>query len=398
MSARSAVGDAIARIESDTSGAVVTLSPHALDDAERVDGMDGDGALHGVPFTVKDVIATTGLRTTAACQALADHVPASDAPAVARMRVAGAVLVGKTNCSELALSAWTGNPLFPETRNPHRDGCSPGGSSGGCAAAVAAGLVPISLGTDYGGSIRFPAACCGVVGLRPTPGRIPSDGQLPTPDPNSPRGRFSLIGPLARAARDLRAAFEALADEVRPAEPARRAIALADAAAHPAMRHAAQALADLGVGVRQASMPWLRGAADTFSAVRNLDTYDDLRPIAEQLGPALQRLIAAAPTSTDPAARRDLDDKGAKLLEQALVDLHDGAILVLPIADDPIPPAAGRAPDLETLWPARAITLLGLPAVAIGGIQLVGAPDDDEAVLATAILLEPLLDTRDDRA
>src|SRR5439155_13391263 len=105
------------------------------------------------------------------------------APAIKLLRRAGAVLVGKTNCSELALTPWTGNALFAETRHPSRPGRSPGGSSGGCAAAIAAGLVPVSLGTDYGGSIRLPAAACGIVGVRPPARRGPAGSQLPPPPP-----------------------------------------------------------------------------------------------------------------------------------------------------------------------------------------------------------------------
>ena len=114
------------------------------------------GPLAGVRFTVKDVIAVAGVPSQAGSRAFAGHVPDADAPAVARLRAAGGTLVGKTNCSELALTPWTGNELFGETRHPFVSGRSPGGSSGGCAAAIASGLVPLSLGSDYGGSVRLP--------------------------------------------------------------------------------------------------------------------------------------------------------------------------------------------------------------------------------------------------
>jgi amidase len=371
---------------------VVTVSPDALRDAERVEEADDNaGALAGVAFTVKDVIATAGLRTTAASCALADHVPEDDAPAVARLRSAGAVLVGKTNCSELALSAWTGNPLFPETRNPRHTDCSTGGSSGGCAAAVAGRLVPISLGTDYGGSIRFPACCCEVIGLRPTPGRIPSAGQLPTPDPTSPRARFSLIGPLGRTVGDVSAAFQALADQVQPPDALRRAVALKDGPSQAAVELVAGLFGQLGVEVGRERLPWLRVAADTFTAMRALDTYADLRPIADALSPPLKELIAAAPRRPQPAQRVALERRAAQLVGRALRELSPQTVLVLPVADGPIPPPAGRPVDLERLWPARAISLLGFPAVAIGGVQLVGAPACDETVLAAAALIEPKL-------
>jgi amidase len=392
VSAQANVADALARIRSDRSGAVVTVSADALRDAERVDQAHEDaGALAGIPFTVKDVIATAGLRTTAASRALADHVPEHDAPAVARLRSAGAVLVGKTNCSELALSAWTGNPLFSETRNPRHAGRSAGGSSGGCAAAVAGGLVPISLGTDYGGSIRFPACCCEVIGLRPTPGRIPSAGQLPTPDHSSPRARFSLIGPLGRTVGDVSAAFEALADDVRRPDAARRAVALIDGPSQAAVELVTDLFGHMGVEVGRERLPWLRAAADTFAALRALDTFADLRSLADALGTPLKELIAAAPRRSQPAERVALERRATQLVDEALGDLSPQTVLVLPVADGPIPPPAGRPVDLERLWPARAISLLGFPAVAIGGVQLVGAPTCDETVLAAAALIEPKL-------
>jgi amidase len=389
VSARSAVAEALARIDADRSASVVTVARDAPEEAEELDRARSAGPLAGVPFTVKDVIATAGLRTTAASRALSEHVPERDAPAVARLREAGAVLVGKTNCSELALSAWTGNPLFPETRHPLDGGRSPGGSSGGCAAAIAAGLVPLSLGTDYGGSIRFPAACCGVVGLRPTPGRIPSAGQVPAPDPDSPRAEFSLVGPLGRTVHDVSAAFEVLAGRSRRGSTPPRAVALADGPSTAAVHHAADALRAAGLEVVVARMPWLREAASTFSALRALDTYDDLRPLADLLGPALQEHIAAAPVAPDAARREMLEHERAQLAEAALSDLGRDAVLILPIADCAIPPPAGRAVDLERLWPARAISLLGLPAVAIAGIQVVGPSHGDETVLAAAALIEP---------
>jgi Asp-tRNA(Asn)/Glu-tRNA(Gln) amidotransferase A subunit family amidase len=132
----------------------------------------------------------------------------------------------------------------------------------------------------------------------------------------------------------------------------------------------------------------MREAADTFSGLRALDTYNDLRPLAENLGPALQTLITAAPTRPDAARRHALDLQRARLLEQTLDDLDQDTVLILPIADGPIPPLAGRAVDLETLRPACAISLLRLPAVAIASIQLVGTPNNDEAVLAAAALIE----------
>src|SRR4051794_2326022 len=132
------------------------------------------GPLHGLPVAHKDTHVTGGMRTTWGSPLHADTVPAHDELVVARLRAAGAIRVGKTNVPEFAAGSHTVNTLFGATHNPYRRGLSAGGSSGGAAAALAAGLVPLAEGSDMGGSLRNPAAFCNVVGLRPTPGRVPT--------------------------------------------------------------------------------------------------------------------------------------------------------------------------------------------------------------------------------
>ena len=134
------------------------------------------GPLHGVPVALKDLIDTAGITTAAGCGAYRHRVPAADATVAARLREAGAVLLGKTNTHELAFGVTTTNPHFGTTRNPHDPSRIPGGSSGGNGAALAAGLAAAAVGTDTGGSVRIPAAFCGCVGLKPTFGRVPTTG------------------------------------------------------------------------------------------------------------------------------------------------------------------------------------------------------------------------------
>src|SRR5262245_39052689 len=129
------------------------------------------GPLHGVPFSVKDLLFTTGVRTTMGSAIFADQVPAEDAVPVRRLREAGAILIGKTTTPEFGHKPLTDSPLFGVTRNPWDLSRTAGGSSGGAAAAVATGQGPLALGTDGGGSIRLPASCCGIVGLKPKIGR-----------------------------------------------------------------------------------------------------------------------------------------------------------------------------------------------------------------------------------
>jgi aspartyl-tRNA(Asn)/glutamyl-tRNA(Gln) amidotransferase subunit A len=176
--------------------------------------MRGDclGPLHGVPLSVKDLVATNGVRTTSGSVALADNVPTADAPSVARLKAAGAILIGKTTTPEFGHKCFTDAPLFGRTANPWDTARTCGGSSGGAAAAVAAGLGPLGIGTDGGGSGRIPAACCGGVGFKQTLGLVPHDG---TPDGF---GNQSHITPMTRSVIDAALMLRAMAGP-DPADP-----------------------------------------------------------------------------------------------------------------------------------------------------------------------------------
>src|SRR5882724_3684932 len=178
---------------------------------------DARGALLGLPMTVKDTFETAGVCTTAGSPTLADHVPKTDATAVARLKSAGANVFGKTNTPLFAGDAQTYNEVFGTTHNPWDAAHSPGGSSGGSAAAVAAGLTPLELGSDIGGSIRNPAHYCGVYGHKPTHGIIPMRGHVPGPPGALSEVDLGVGGPLARSADDLELALDVLAgpDEAR---------------------------------------------------------------------------------------------------------------------------------------------------------------------------------------
>jgi amidase len=214
LSAREVVAAHLERIErvNPRLNAIVTLDPErALAEADRADARAGGpgrpalGPLHGLPVAVKDLEDTEGMRTTYGSRLFADHVPAADALMVARLRAAGAIVVGKTNTPEFGVGSHTFNEVFGATRNPWAPERSAGGSSGGAGAALAAGLVPLADGSDHGGSIRNPASFNNVVGLRPTPELVPGAGEGEVFDP------AAVLGPMARTVGDLSLMLAAIA-------------------------------------------------------------------------------------------------------------------------------------------------------------------------------------------
>ncbi|MEV0619969.1 amidase [Nonomuraea sp. NPDC050404] len=206
--------DRIEQVNPQVNAIVTLVAERAIEAAKAADaalskgGEAGEGrigALHGVPVAHKDLVDTAGIRTTYGSPLFADNVPEQDAVIIQRLRAAGAVTVGKTNTPEFGTGSHTVNEVFGATRNPYDLSKSAGGSSGGAAAALAAGLVPLADGSDMGGSLRNPASFCNVVGLRPTPGRVPS------PSETAAWYTLSVSGPMARTVEDATLLFGAIA-------------------------------------------------------------------------------------------------------------------------------------------------------------------------------------------
>jgi len=190
--------------------AVVTLADGAIEDARKAEDavMRGAplGALHGVPFTSKDSLDGEGVRTTRGSMLFKDHMPAQDATAAARLKQSGGIFLGHTNVPEFVFWFETDNLVFGRTENPWLEGRTSGGSSGGEAAGIAAGLSPLGIGSDLACSIRQPASLCGIVGLKPTHGRVPLTGHWP-----ETLLRFMHIGPMARTVQDVAVALTIMA-------------------------------------------------------------------------------------------------------------------------------------------------------------------------------------------
>ena len=188
---------------------ITVTTDRAMGDARRAEAEIGAGTyrgpLHGVPIGLKDLFDTAGIRTTGGAKIHADRVPADDSTAAQRLREAGAVLLGKLNTHELGVGATTNNPHFGPTRNPWNTDYIPGGSSGGSAAAVAAGLAAGAMGTDTGGSVRVPASLCGVVGLKPTYGRVSKAGVITL------SWVLDHVGPITRTVEDAALMLQAIA-------------------------------------------------------------------------------------------------------------------------------------------------------------------------------------------
>ena len=207
--------DRIARFNPKLNAIVTVTADAALARAKAADEARARGEwwgrFHGVPCTIKDTLETAGVRTTAGAPQFASHVSTQDAPIVARLRAAGMVILGKTNVPPMAADWQSANPIFGVSNNPWDPARTPGGSTGGGAAALAAGLTFLEPGSDIGGSIRIPAHFCGVYGHKPTLNVIPHRGHIPPPPGVLvPPPALPVVGPLARSAADLLAAMEVL--------------------------------------------------------------------------------------------------------------------------------------------------------------------------------------------
>lgn len=411
-SAVSVAEEAIARIhERDGAIGAVTrlLDERALVEARAVDAIvaaGGDpGPLAGVPYGVKDLFDVAGLPTTAGAAMLRNAPPAkADAEAIVRLRTAGAVLVATLNMDEFAYGFATVNAAFGTTRNPHDTDRLAGGSSGGSAAAVASGMLPLTLGSDTNGSIRVPAALCGLYGLKPAHGSLPMQGVYPFVD------SFDDIGPFATSIADLKLVWEVLGG-VSGATGTRiaRLGGWFDRTIAPELTAAIDAVdAHLG-GLERVEFPEVdraRSAAFLMTAAEGGARHlPELRHCPLDFDPATRdRLIAGAMLPAPHYLTAQAFRETFRAAVHALFERHDALIApcvddVAPRIDDPFITVDGaRVPARAHLGRlTQPLSFIGLPVIAVPlrrpgrlplGLQLVGVPGREGALFALAERLE----------
>lgn len=424
--------------------AVVTLvAEQALAAADRADeyaaGNDELPVLHGVPMLHKDTHETAGIRTTSGSPIFTDHVPTADDLVIERLHTAGVITIGKTNVPEFAAGSHTFNSVFGRTDNPYDTSRSAGGSSGGQAAALATGMTPLGDGSDLGGSLRNPAAFCNVVGLRPSPGRVPQ-----APD-DFGQYTLSTSGPMARSVDDLALLLSAMAgpDLRAPAsladpgsgfrtvpevDPTRLRIAVSadfgglfgvDPQIISAVHRAAETLASLGARVDE-RLPDLRDANDVFTVRRAWQFASRLGPVVDRhpdrVKQSVRDNVAVGRALTVADLTRAMV-RGERLYQRMREFFTDYDALLVPTtqvlpfdAELEYPTEIAGKPAanyLEWMRSCSDITATGMPALSLPGgfsaegwpigVQLLAGPRADLHLLSVAKVLEQATGYADQR-
>lgn len=402
----------LARIEArgtELHAFITVTAEQALADAKALEKQKPRGPLHGIPIALKDLYDTKGIRTTAASKVFADRVPTEDAEVVRQLKAAGAVIIGKANMDEFAYNYTAETSAYGVARNPWNTALSPGGSSGGSAVAVAAGLCFAALGSDTGGSIRLPASFCGITGFKPSYGRLSTRGVLPL------AWSLDTVGPMTRSAEDAALLFQAMGgNTVAPSGQLRFGIPrkpffdqLEAETAHlveAALRHFP--------GAREVPFPTIAPSPEVpeltrpYLRVINAEAYAYHQPQLAANSAAynpqtLQNINnGAAITAWDYIhARREMDR-----LRESAAQLFPGVDLLLtPTAPGPAFPL-GKPGSLLFLRNTALWNLFGLPTISVPcgyakeglpvGLQITGRHGADALVLAAAARFEKLVPAR----
>ena len=426
--------DQVARVNP-ALNAIVTLNEQAMDDARDIDARLARGKevgpLAGLPVGIKDVTQVAGLRTTFGSTIYRDYLPDEDAVVVQRLRSAGAVILGKTNCPEFAAGGNTFNDVFGRTRNPWNLARSAGGSTGGGAAALATGMIALAEGTDLGGSLRIPASFCGVVGLRP------SAGLVPTHPSDYVWDTLQVTGPMARGAEDVALMLQAIcgASDYAPLTQPTVGRDFVAAVRHGVPRDARVSyVADIaGIGVDPDIASICGKAADSltqagaatheialdlafarpaFLALRGYWFLAQLftrLELIERFGVNVANNVRAG-LSADPRALAAAEDARGRLWHVLRELFTRTDFMLTPCMAVPPFPVEQNYPDsiggkamstyVDWLAPTFVLSLTGLPVASVPcgvdaegmpvGLQIVGRPRDEEGVLALAALVQRL--------
>jgi amidase len=381
------------------------------------------GPLHGVPMTIKDSLDTAGVITTGGTTGRASFVPAQDATVVARLRQAGAILLGKTNTPELTLWGETDNLVYGRTNNPYDLTRTPGGSSGGAAAIIAAGGSPLDIGSDTRGSIRLPAHFNGIAGIKPTSGRVPRTGHI-VPWGLGAVDALTQLGPLARSVEDLGLILPIIAgvdwcdpaivpmplgdpqavslQGLRVALYTDNGILAATADTVAAVQGAATALTEAGARVHDDRPPLLEQVEAVYNALSDADGRAWVRRLLQRAGttaihPRLQQRLEAAtplPVGDFTALLEEVDRVRSALLR--FLQPYD--LILCPVCAVPAPPH-GTTLSLPsytgvynlTGWPGAVVRGGTSPEGLPIGVQLVARPWREDVALAVAQYLEEAL-------
>lgn len=424
--------DRTAAVNPKLNAIVHLLADSALTQADEADRAvargEALGPLHGVPMTVKINVDQAGLPTTNGIVALRENIARSDSPVVANLRSAGAIIFGRTNTPAFSMRWFTDNELHGRTLNPWSAGHTPGGSSGGASSAVAAGMGPIAHGNDLAGSVRYPAYCTGIYGLRPSFGRVPAFlPSAPEERPLSPQ-LMSVQGPLARNVADLRLALKAMSgfDARDPwwvpaplegpavARPIRIAMTLnsagrkAHAAIEAAVRRAGQWLSEAGYQVEEVEPPDMAEVWQLWDLISRNENLLFAKPAIEKMGDAGIRTSFAAQFGKLPmldmethlraiARRSTMIRKWALFMEQY-------PLVLGPVSAEPpfpqgldVESQASAERVLDAQGPQFAVPVLGLPALSAPtgsvdgvpiGVQLIGQRFREDLLFDAAEVLE----------
>ena len=415
----------IEQVDPDIHALTTVFADAARAEAAAADRRRPTGPLHGVPVTVKNNLDVAGSPTTWGVAALGQAVAPADAPAVSALRRAGAIVIGRTNMPDFATRWHTDNDEAGPTVNPWYPTRSPGGSSGGDAVAVASGMTPLGLGTDFGGSLRVPAAFCGVASLRTTPGRVAVASSLPGPAPAPTNQLFASPGPLARSVRDLTTVFAILRDSADVRDPgwipvrditdtAAPAVAVTlgddiDPQVRAAVIGCADALERAGYPVAELDPPHLSEVAADYGRLVSTEVMVQRRDMMRGVGSdGLNTFVDAAIDLFPPLDLAGyMTALGERLRRRAAWSrfLAEHPIVLGPVSTElpwPVGYDLGGTAQVATMYAAHRLTIaanyLALPAVTVPaglsveglpiGVQLITAPFAEGRALRAAARIE----------